>query len=52
MTILLACVDEKIIYNNFWSVGNWQWRIYWVSLGACMWVAHGAADLPVTNKEL
>ena len=52
MTTLLACVDEKVIHNNFWPFGNWWQRKQWVSLWACMWAAHGAGDLPVTNNEL
>ena len=43
MTYLLAYVYEKVIYITF-SVGN--------SFAGGLWAAHGAADLPVTKKEL
>ena len=50
MTTSLACVDEKVII--IFDQLETDYRENRVSLVACMWVAHRAADLLVTSKEL
>ena len=48
MTTLLAYVYKKTIcYITFWSLEENVG-----SFSGDLWVAHGAANLPVTNEEL
>ena len=50
MTTLLVCVYEKyyILFYQLRTDGSENID----SFSGGLWAAHGAADLPVTNKEL